>query len=185
MDKNKIESPENRGLSMANVFVFLAIISLITAVILFGISLTKKYQLSSTEKKLTDAKNELRSLKSSDEKAMVAAAAVENYDSLNDQKNYWSVFLNEISSKALINSKINELSMVEESGVLNIEGTVRTYEDLSKFMVSLRSSAKIEKVTLMNASLDATAGQGGVSFALEVVPASGAFTPNSLADISD
>lgn len=183
MDKNNI-SGTKAGLSVPNIFIFLAILSIITAVAFSAISLTKKYQLSSTEKKLADAQNELKSMKGADDQAMVAAAAVENYDSLNSDKNYWSVFLNEIASKVLINSKLNELSLTQESGVLNIEGTVRSYEDLSKFIVSLRNSAKIERVTLKSANLDSTAG-GGVSFALEAIPAGDALAPSQSQEISD
>ena len=184
MDKNEISETKS-GLSVPNIFLFLAILAVITAVVLAGVSLTKKYQLSSTEKKFTDVKSELASMKSEDDQAMVAAAAVENYDSLNSGKNYWSVFLNEIAAKVLVNSKINELTMTQEAGVLNIEGTVRTYEDLSKFILSLRSSSKIEKVTLVSANLDSTTGGGGVSFALEAIPSGDALTPAQSQEVSD
>lgn len=183
MDKNTIENGNKGGLNVPNIFILLAILSIITAVALLGISLTKKYQLSSTEKKLSDVQGELASMKSEDDQAMVAAAAVENYDSLNADKNYWSVFLNEIASKVLINSKLSELSMTQEAGVLNIEGAVRSYEDLSKFIVSLRNSSKIEKVTLKSANLDSTGG--GVSFVLEAVPAGGALAPDNSAEITE
>lgn len=183
MDKNNL-SEVKTGLSVPNIFIFLAILSIICAIAFSAISLTKKYQLSSTEKKLADAQNELKSMKSADDQAMVAAAAVENYDSLNADKNYWSVFLNEIATKTLINSKLNELSLTQEAGVLNIEGTVRSYEDLSKFIVSLRNSDKIESVTLKSANLDSSAG-GGVSFALEAIPAGDALAPTSSTEVTD
>lgn len=184
MDKEKIDQQGVAGLSLHNVFVFLALISLVVAIALYGISLTKKYQLSSAEKKLADANDELRSMKDADEKAMVAAAAVENYDSLNAEKNYWSTFLAEMASKTLVNVKLNELSMTEEGGVMNIDGMAKTYEDLSKFIVSLRSSSKIEGVTLLSANLESSASAGGVSFSLEAIPAGGAFAPAS-AEVND
>jgi Tfp pilus assembly protein PilN len=177
MEKIKTENKGLGGVSVPNIFIFLAIIAIACSVILYAISLTKKYQLSSTEKKLTDVQNELRGKSEIDSDAKVAAAAVENYDSLASGINHWSEFLQKISSNTLINSKLTELSMQQDSGVLNVEGIVRSYEDLSKFIVALRGSEAIEKVTLVSANLDTSVNVAGIGFVLEVTPSGSALAP--------
>jgi len=176
---NKIQT-ETRGaggVSVPNIFIFIAIIAIACSIVLYAVSLTKKYQLSSTEKKLSDVNNELRGMSEVDSDAKVAAAAVENYDSLANGINHWSEFLQKISSNTLINSKLTELSMQQDSGILNVEGIVKTYEDLSKFMVALRGSDAIENVTLISANLETSANVAGIGFVLEVTPSGSALAP--------
>lgn len=170
MDKTQKEGNLAAGISVPNIFIYLTILTIICAIGLYALSLTKKYQLSSTEKKLKDVQDELKGMSETDTAAKVASAAVENYDALVSDMNHWSVFLQQLSDSTFISSKLTEVSMQQESGVLNIEGIVRTYEDLSKYIVALRDSEVIDEVTLISANLDTSANVAGIGFVLEALP---------------
>lgn len=166
------------GVSVPNIFIALAVLIIICAILLYGMTLTKNYQLSSTEKKLTSTQEEIADLGDVDKEAKIAAAAVETFSELNEDKNYWSEFLGEIAAKTIVTVRLTELSMEEEGENINVEGITESYEGLAKFIKSLRSSSRIASVGLVSANFGET-GVGGIGFILGVTPSGSAFTPEA------
>lgn len=175
MDKEK--SPikaSTQNISVPNIFIAIAVMAIICAVIFYGISLTRNYQLSSTEKKLEDTQGEIEAMGDVDTRAKMASAAVETFSDIDEEKAIWSEFLAEIARKTEVTTRFVQLSMEESGDGITIEGLTESYEGLAKFMTSLRSSERIEDVALISADLGASEG-GGIGFVIQASPSSEAF----------
>ena len=180
MDREEKTKRQLTGISVPNVFMVLTVLVIVCAILLYGMILTKNYQLSSTQKKLESTQEEIANLSDLDKEAKIAAAAVETYDELNENKSYWSEFLKEIAAKTITTVRLTELSMESEGVVINLEGVTESYEGLAKFIASLRSSSKIAKVDLSSANFGEGSG-GGVGFILQISPSGSAFNQESQA----
>ena len=105
MDREEKTKRQLTGISVPNVFMVLTVLVIVCAILLYGMILTKNYQLSSTQKKLESTQEEIANLSDLDKEAKIAAAAVETYDELNENKSYWSEFLKEIAAKTITTVK--------------------------------------------------------------------------------
>lgn len=161
------------GLNVANIFIILAIAAIAVAVVFWGISLGRKYQASSIEKKLQSVQDETASMGGIDKQAKTIYAAEQNIKGID--KKYWSVFLAELSADTTKNVSLSEMSGDSE-GTISLTGATINYNALSKFMVSLRGSDKISDVVLENATLSADQGAAPISFSLRITPSGSAFS---------
>jgi Tfp pilus assembly protein PilN len=163
-EQNKSSQPQGgAGVNVASVFLILAILSIVVAVIFWGLNLTRKYQLSSTDKKLTDVKEETSGLGDADQKAKAVAAVVDNINQLDASKNYWSSFLTELANQTTKNVQLTQLALDEQNNLV-VSGATTSYEALAKYMVALRSSERFSEVILTGASYTPEGGANPVAF---------------------
>lgn len=171
-NKNQKESLNAAGLSVANIFVMLAIASIIVAIVFWAISLGRNYQASSIEKKLKDVKDETLGMGDLVNKADSIYAAEQLIPGID--KKSWSAFLGELSAVTTKDVSLSEMSTDDEANI-SLTGATTSYNSLAKFMASLRGSSKITGVVLKSASLAADQGPAPISFSLSITPSSDAF----------
>ncbi len=169
------QSQGETGVNAASIFVVLAILSIIAAVIFWGLSLTRKYQLSSTDKKLTDVKEETGALDDVDQKAKAVAAVVDNINQLDSVKNYWSSFLTELANQTTKNVQLTQFSLDEQNNLV-INGTTTSYEALAKYMIALRGSERFSEVVLTGASYVPESGATPVVFGIRATTSGAALS---------
>lgn len=176
MEKTKDEKTAltPMGVSVSGIFIILTVATLIVALIFWGISLGRKYQASSIEKKLKSVQEETEGMGEVDAKAKQIYAAEQNLDAINSAKNYWSKFLADFASQTTKNVSLSELSM-DEDGTININGVTVSYEALAKLMTSLRDSGNYEDVVLGSATLSSE-GSAPITFSISALPKSSALT---------
>jgi Tfp pilus assembly protein PilN len=161
------------GLNVSSLFIILAITTIAVAVVFWGISLGRKYQASSIEKKLVSVQEETAGLGQADQQAQTIYAAEQNIKEIS--KKYWSVFLAELSADTVKNVSLSEMAS-DDSGSITLVGATANYNSLAKFMASLRGSSKISDVVLENATLAADQGATPVSFSIQITPTEAAFS---------
>lgn len=161
------------GLSVATIFIILAIAAIAVAVVFWGISLGRKYQASSIEKKLSSVQDETNGLGGVDKQAKTIYAAEQNIKGIS--KKYWSIFLAELSADTVKNVSLAEMASDDE-GTITLTGATVNYNSLSKFMAALRGSDKISDVVLENATLATDQGGTPVTFSIKVTPSDSAFS---------
>lgn len=167
------------GVSVANIFMILAIATVVVAVVFWGISIGRSYQASSIEKKLASVNEETNGLGSIDTDAKAIAAAVDNIQQIKDSQNYFSVLLKEIASQTTKNTQLTELS-VGDDGMLSITGGTASYEALAKFMTSLRTSSKFSEVTLQSATLTGGQVSTPITFTITANPTGGGLSQSKI-----
>ncbi|MCX6811549.1 MAG: PilN domain-containing protein [Candidatus Berkelbacteria bacterium] len=134
------------GLSVATICIILAIAAIAVTVVFWGISLGRKYQASSIEKKLSSVQDETDGLGGVNKQAQTIYAAEQNIKGIN--KKYWSVFLSELSADTVKNISLSEMATDDEDKI-TLTGATVNYNALSKFMVALRNSSKISDVEVI------------------------------------
>jgi len=162
------------GVSVSTIFIVLAIITIVVAVIFWGISLTRKYQLSSAEKKLDDVNQEMTTYSDIDEKAKAISAILENVGSVDAGKNYWSFFLRDVAERTTKNTQFVQFSM-DEDNIISVSGLTSSYEALAKLMTSLRGSERFTDVILDTATLSTEGGGAPINFVITLTPSGDAF----------
>ncbi len=177
MEPNKQEKQTMKpgGVGVATIFIILAITSLAVAVVFWGISLGRKYQASSIEKKLASVTDETAGMGEVDNKAKQIFAAEENISGINSSKNYWSILLGELASQTTKNVSLDQLASDDE-GRLTLSGVTVSYEALAKFMASLRTSGKFDDVILGSATLATEGTATPISFNIIMAPNSSALS---------
>lgn len=162
------------GVNVSTIFIVLTVVTILVAVIFYGISLTRKYQLSSTEKKLDDVNQETTTYSDVDEKAKAISAILENVSSADASKNYWSTFLRDVAERTTKNTQFVQFSMDEEN-IISVSGMTASYEALAKLMTSLRGSERFIDVTLDTATLSTEGGSAPINFVITLTPSGSAF----------
>lgn len=175
MEQNKQEKQTLApgGLNVATIFIILAIAAIAVAVVFWGISLGRKYQASSIEKKLQGVQDETESLGGVDKQAQTIYAAEQNIKDID--KKYWSVFLAELSADTVKSVSLSEMAS-DDAGNITLTGATVNYNSLSKFIAALRGSDKISDVVLENATLAAEQAGTPVTFSLKITPSGSAFS---------
>jgi Tfp pilus assembly protein PilN len=161
------------GLSVATIFIILAIAAVAVAVVFWGISLGRKYQASSIEKQLQSVNDETAGMGDVNTKAQTIYAAEQNIKNID--KKYWSVFLAELSADTIKNVSLSEMA-TDDDGNITLTGSTVNYNSLSKFMTALRNSTKISAVVLETATLATDQSTVPVSFSIKITPSGNAFS---------
>jgi len=165
----------SKGVSVSGIFSVLAIAAIAVAIIFWGISLGRKYQAQSIEKKLQSVQEETSNLGGIELEAKAVAAAVENVGAINSGKSYWTTALSGLATDTTKSVELNELDMSDE-GEMILTGRTNSYEGLAKFISSLRNSDKFRNVILQSATLAGDGGSAPIDFSLSATPSGTAFS---------